>query len=402
MALEEHYKELELSTFSKPILKEMGIKALFLVTFDIIIGPIAYICQLTPGKIEYLEFLKDLAHLGEFYTGISHGQIDKVTTRTGEELLVGRTIRKINETELIDVAVALVENTDYQAEIIKMLKFAVRTAYGKPSNFSKLIDKVCLEFQGTGKKETTKVIKSVFKDLSKGKQQNVAKLFENWFGILFVDFEGQKINSSFLPDWIEANKIVPSDIAVKVKTMYAEGIIIPKTKQSFTMVSLKGRQAIVVSTTNLRFCSIIFPTQLGLTRINAIVEEMDSLTDAMADVGLDFGNEPMKKTLQILDERVVRKNKDTLLKAALELMIKADSLAPKALISVENYKILEGEFQQKFFNKMVKAYKEFDGVKTILAVAHKFNISLDQMADFVVFCKTRGIVQVFAKNGRQG
>jgi len=404
MALEEHYKELELSTFSKPILKEMGIKALFLVIFDIIIGPIAYICKLTPAKIDYLEFLKDLAHLGEFYTGISHGQIDKVTTRSGEEMIVGRATRKINETELIDVAVALVDSTDYQEEITKMLKFAVRTAYGKPANFSQLIDKVCLQYQDIGKKKNQKIGKGAFKDLGEGmKQQNVAKQFENWFGILFADFEGRRINSAFLPDWIEANKIDPMDIASKVSDMYAQGIIIPKTKQSFTMVSLKGRQSIVVSTTNLRFCSIIFPTHAGLTRINALVEELDDLTDAMAIVGLDFDEEAMQKTLQIIDLRATKtKKKKRLLKATLELMIKADSLAPKGLIPVEDYKMLEGEFQQKFFKGMVKAYKEFDGTKSILAIAHKLNITLEQMADFVVFCKTRGIVQVFARNGRRG
>ncbi|MHA1367595.1 MAG: hypothetical protein ACTSP5_14455, partial [Candidatus Heimdallarchaeota archaeon] len=87
---EEFIKPLEISTFSKPILKEMGVKAIFLVNFDIILGPIAYINKLTTEKIDYLEFLQDLAHLGEFYTGISHAQIDKVTTRTGEEMLVGR------------------------------------------------------------------------------------------------------------------------------------------------------------------------------------------------------------------------------------------------------------------------------------------------------------------------
>ncbi|MCK5185290.1 MAG: hypothetical protein KAQ95_13350, partial [Candidatus Heimdallarchaeota archaeon] len=124
---EEHIKELEISTFSKPILREMGVKAVFLVTFDIILGPIAYINKLTQEKSEYLDFLKSLAHLGEFYTGISHAQIDKVTTRTGEELIVGRAIRKVNKTEFIDVAVALVDYLEYQDEIVKMLKFAVRT-----------------------------------------------------------------------------------------------------------------------------------------------------------------------------------------------------------------------------------------------------------------------------------
>ncbi|NHJ49717.1 MAG: hypothetical protein FK733_18140 [Asgard group archaeon] len=397
----EFIKELEVSTFSKPILKEMGVKAIFLVTFDIILGPIAYINKLTNEKIEYLEFIEDLAHLGEFYTGISHAQIDKVTTRTGEEMIVGRATRKVNETSFIDVAVALVENLEYQEEILKMLKFAVRTSYGNPRNFCELVDKIVLEYQDIAKKRTDTISKSSFKDLSKDKHRDAAKLYANWNGILFVDFERDKLNSSFLPDWIEANKIDPMDIAFKVRDMYAKGIIIPRSKQKFTMVSLKSRQAIIVSTSNLRFSSIVFPTAEGLTRISKIVYEVDILNEALVNVGLEFNGDAMNKTLAMIDKRVLSDKKDQMVNEVVEIMITADVLMPKAIIPTGEYESLEGEFQKKHFKGFVRAYDEFDGTKTIMEIAHKVNTTLDKMADFVVFCKTRGIIQVFTKNGRK-
>lgn len=397
----EHIKELEISTFSKPILKELGVKAIFLVTFDIILGPIAYIHRLTNEKSEYLEFLKELAHLGEFYTGISHAQIDKVTTRTGEEMIIGRSTRKVNEMEFIDIAVALVESIEYQSEIVKMLKFAVRTSYGNPKSFCELVDKILLEYQDIGKTKTSSTDKTLFKDLSLEKQRNVGKLFKNWNGILFIDFESDRLNSSFLPDWIEANKMDAIDIAFKIKDMYAKGIILPRSKQTFTMVSLKSKQAIVVSTSNLRFSTIIFPTASGLTKINKIVDEVDVINDAITNVGLNFSSEAMNKTLTIIDERINTNKKNQLMKEVVELMIKSDALLPKQLITYEEYEALEGDMQKKYFDNFGKAYKEFDGTKTLMDITHKLNKSLEQMADFVVYCKTRGIVQVFTSNGRK-
>ncbi len=397
----EFIKDLEISTFAKPILKDMGVKAIFLLTFDIILGPIAYINKLTTEKSEYMEFLEDLAHLGEFYTGISHAQIDKVTTRTGEEMIVGRATRKVNEVELIDVAVAQVDSLEFQEEILKLLKFSVRTAYGNPKNFCELIDKIVLEYQDIAQKKPKENGKTIFKDLAKIKQRNAAKLYKNWNGILFVDFERDKLNSSFLPDWIEANKIDPMDIAQKVRNMYAQGIILPRSKQKFTIVTLKSKQAIIVSTSNLRFSSIVFPTADGLTRISKIVQEIDILNEALANVGLDFNEEPMYKTLGMIDKRILAEKKDQLMNEIVELMIKADSLMPKGLIKLSEYEELEGELQKKFFDGFGKAFQEFDGLKTIIEITFKINTTLEKMADFVVFCQTRGIVQVFSKNGRK-
>jgi len=68
-------------------------------------------------------------------------------------MLVGRATRKVNEMELIDIAVALVDSTEYHNEIVKMLKFVVRTSYGNPKNFCDLLDRVLLEYQDLGKKK---------------------------------------------------------------------------------------------------------------------------------------------------------------------------------------------------------------------------------------------------------
>jgi hypothetical protein len=375
----------------------MDVKAIFLVTFDIIVGPIAYINKLTPQKIEYLEFLENAAHLGEFYAGISHAQIEKVTTKTDDELIVGRAKRKVDETELIDVAVALVGNAQYQKEIAKMLNFAVRTAYGDPENFTQLLDRVLLEYQEIGKKTPKR--KRLYKDLAKEKIRNVGKTFKNWNGILFIDFEGDKVNSSYIPDWIEAAKIDPVDIAEKTREMYRKGIILPRAKQKFTLVSLKSKQAIVVATTNMRFVTVIFPTAEGLTKLKNITENMDVLNEAIREAGLTFNKEAMKKTLERIDEKITKEEKKPIEKETAVVMIRAGELMPKKTITQEEYELFEGKLQKQFFEGCEKAFKEFEGEKTILKIAHKMDYSLEKLADFTVFCMTRGIIQVFAQNG---
>ena len=397
---EDFIKELEISTFSKPILKKLGVKAIFLVTFDIILGPIAYIHKLTPEKSEYLEFLQNLAHLGEFYTGISHAQIDKVTTRTGEEMIVGRATRKVNETALIDVAVALVDSTQYHKEIVKMLKFAVRTAYGNPRNFSELLDRVLLEYQDIGKNNDDEGKQAVFKDAAKEKIPNVTKLFKNWKGVVYIDFEKDIINSSFMPDWLEANKINSQELAHKTRKMYADGVIIPRTEQSFSMVSIKSKQVIVVSTKNAKCVTLIFPTAEGMTKLSSIAQNMDIINEALSEVGMQFSNESMKNTLEMMDKRINISDSSILMKDVIIVMLRAATLMPKKKIKQAEFEAFQGTLQKKYFKGMDKAFAEFDGTKTILEIAQKVNKSLESMADFIVFCMTRGIVQVFAKNGR--
>ena len=397
---EDFIKKLEISTFSKPILKELGVKAIFLVTFDIILGPIAYISKLTHEKSEYLEFLQNLAHLGEFYTGISHAQIDKVTTRTGEEMIVGRATRKVNETEFIDVAVALVESTEYHKEIVKLLKFAVRTSYGNPANFCDLLDRVLLEYQDLGKKKAADGKLAVFKDTSKGKVANVAKLYTNWKGVLFLDFEKDNINSSFIPDWIEASKINSQELAQKTRTMYAEGVIIPRSEQSFSMVSIKSKQVIVVSTNSARNVTLIFPTAVGMTKLSAIAKNMDVINEAISEVGIQFNDEAMKNTLEMIDKRIVENDSSVIMKEIIVVMMRAAELMPKKKIKQEEFDAFRGTMEKKYFKGMNKAFEEFDGTNTILEISRKVNADLYKIADFVVFCMTRGIVQVFAKNGR--
>ncbi len=398
--IEDFTKELEISTFSKPILKEMGIKSIFLVTFDIILGPIAYVNTLTPEKSEYLEFLENLAHLGEFYTGISHAQIDKVTTRTGEEMIVGRATRKVNEMELIDIAVAIVDSTEYQNEIVKMLKFVVRTSYGNPKNFCDLLDRVLLEYQDLGKKNAKAGKFAVYKDTSKAKVTNIAKIYHNWKGVLFIDFEKDNVNSSFMPDWIEASKINSQEIAQKTRNMYAEGVILPRSKQIFSMVSIKGKQVIAVSTNNSRFVTIIYPTADGMTKISTIAENMDIINEALSEVGMQVNTEAMKSTLEMIDKRIRVNDTSALMKEVIVLMLRAEELMPKNKIQQKEFETFQGGIQKKYFKGLRKAFEEFDGTKTILEIARKANVSLDKMADFVSFCMTRGIVQVFTKNGR--
>lgn len=397
---EEFIKPLEISTFSKPILKEMGVKAILLVNFDIILGPIAYINKLTSEKIDYLEFLQDLAHLGEFYTGISHAQIDKVTTRTGEEMLVGRATRKINETELIDIAIALVETSEYQKEIIKMLKFAVRTSYGKAENFCELLDRVLLEYQDIGKKKAENGPKGSFKELAQQKVPNIIKMYKNWDGIIFLDFEGDRINSAFMPDWIEANKINPVEQAQKIREMYQKGVIIPRAEQDFTLVTMKRKQVLVVSSHNLRFATIAYLTAAGMVKIPQIAKDLDILNDALSEKKMAYNTEAMTKTLEIIDQRIRKGNKSELMQDVVMIMISAGELLPQKQITDSEYEALEGEMQKRFFKGFGKAYKEFDGTKTVLEITHKVNTTLEKMADFVVFCMTRGLVQVFAQNSR--
>ncbi|MBD3191879.1 MAG: hypothetical protein GF308_14625 [Candidatus Heimdallarchaeota archaeon] len=400
----EFIKPLELSTLVKPTLKQMGLDAILLVTFDIIIGPVAYVHKFRKKKSEYLDFLQDLSHLGEFYTGIAHAQIEKITTNTEEELLISRAVRKVNETELTDLAVAIVNDQTFQKEILKMLQFAVKTCYGNPENFSKQIERVVLNYQ---KNELAEKIanngekKKDFKKVKEEKVENLRGKFENWDGIMLVDFETSKINDAFMPDWIAAHKVNPIELAQETSEKYERGEIDLRKEQKFAIISRKGKQIMILANQKMKIVTILYPTITGLTNITNIARAFELLNEAISESGVNIENESLEKTLEYLDRKIMEKEEGEILKEILAIMLRAGELMPKKELTLEEYELFEGEMQKQFFKNFGQAYQEFDGTKTIRELAFKTNIPVEKLSDFIKYCMTRGIIKVFTKNGRK-
>jgi hypothetical protein len=440
----EFIKDLGISTFSKPILRELGVEAIMLVTFDVVLGPIAYITRITNKNIEYLKFLEDIAHMGEFYTGISHAQIEKVTTITDEVMIIGRAKRKVNELETIDIAVAIVEKETYQKEIVKMLNFAVRTAYGNPDNFSELIDRTLLQYQSKEllkkkreeeeerererngdwerrngferrrereKEGERKKPQPTMKEIAKQKTKNYGNIGEHFQGIFFIDFESNKIFSGEMPDWIEGQKISTQKIANELRERFAQGEIPPKKERPFTILTLEGKQALIITAQKKRYALVCYPTTEGMTNLKEMVELLDNLIKAVAEIEMRIEEETMKEMVTIIDERInlderkkkgrktTRINREKkIMKEVAEIILRAAEIMPKKIISRRDYERFEGKLQKEYFKNYGEIYEKFDGKTTALEISYKENIPLEEIADFILFCMTRKIVQLFSKH----
>ncbi|MCG3217333.1 MAG: hypothetical protein KAS63_11430, partial [Candidatus Heimdallarchaeota archaeon] len=84
---EEKYQELKLSPFHVPFLRDLGIKVVSIIMFDIIYGPICYLKELS--RSSFGEKLKDVSSLAEIYTGFARTNADVITSLE-ERIVIGR------------------------------------------------------------------------------------------------------------------------------------------------------------------------------------------------------------------------------------------------------------------------------------------------------------------------
>ena len=73
----DKYKDLKISPFHVPFLRDLGIKTVSMVQFDIIFGPVCFIKELS--RSNFGDKLKDVSSLAEIYTGFARTNADVIT-----------------------------------------------------------------------------------------------------------------------------------------------------------------------------------------------------------------------------------------------------------------------------------------------------------------------------------
>ena len=100
ISTEEKYHDLEISPFHVPFLRDLGIKVVSIIMFDIIYGPVCYLKELS--RSNFGEKLKDVSSLAEIYTGFARTNADVITS-LDERIVLGRFTSFQDEVENIIV-----------------------------------------------------------------------------------------------------------------------------------------------------------------------------------------------------------------------------------------------------------------------------------------------------------
>ena len=107
ISTEEKYHELEISPFHVPFLRDLGIKVVSIIMFDIIYGPVCYLKELS--RSNFGDKLKDVSSLSEIYTGFARTNADVITS-LDERIVLGRFTTFHEEVENIVVFLSQQKN----------------------------------------------------------------------------------------------------------------------------------------------------------------------------------------------------------------------------------------------------------------------------------------------------
>ena len=90
--------DLKISPFQVPFLRDLGIKTVSMIAFDIIYGPVCHLKELS--RSTFGDKLKDVSSLAEIYTGFARTNADVITSLE-ERIVIGRYISIHEEVENI-------------------------------------------------------------------------------------------------------------------------------------------------------------------------------------------------------------------------------------------------------------------------------------------------------------
>jgi len=203
--------DLKISPFHVPFLRDLGIKVVSMIVFDIIYGPVCHLKDLS--RSNFGEKLKDVSSLAEIYTGFARTNADVITSLE-ERIVIGRYVSIIDDIENIVVLLFVCVPS---ANLDKLTSYA-RSLSERTKGNPKLFDDALTQLIDAEKSAAHKIPFStkdgattrglVINDQSKVSGNE----FNNFFGFLFIPYHKGIMDGRFFPKMIDGKKIEFSHI----------------------------------------------------------------------------------------------------------------------------------------------------------------------------------------------
>jgi len=221
ISTEEKYHDLEISPFHVPFLRDLGIKVVSIIMFDIIYGPVCYLKELS--RSNFGEKLKDVSSLAEIYTGFARTNADVITS-LDERIVLGRFTSFQEEVENIVVLLFVCVPSANLDTLTKYARSLSERTQGNPKIFDdslkQLIDSVKVE---SVKIPYSARVGNVTKGLSiDDKTVITGTEFNNFYGFMFIQYHKGTIDGRFFPKIIAEKKIDLSHLFKFIDTQRIE------------------------------------------------------------------------------------------------------------------------------------------------------------------------------------
>lgn len=389
----EKYYSLDISPFHVPFLRDLGIKVVSMIVFDIIYGPVCYLKELS--RSNFGDKLKDVSSLSEVYTGFARTNADVITSLE-ERIVIGRYIVRDDDVENIVVLLLVCVPS---ANLDKLTKHA-RSLSERTKGNPKLLDEALKQLIESEKTAVQKIpVSSRDGVLTKGITINDNSVvsgneFNNFYGFLFVQYHRAEMDGRFFPKMIEGKKIDLPHLFKFIDTQKNEAEL-----KEGDLISLyyKGLELLVYQHSEKD--AILIGAKKPQSRINYtyIDEWFTILFNSYINIP---GNSKEVSTIQaikFLDRNVSKQPKKFIIDEIMDLIINSEDDYPelsksKNILRQQGWITLTNNFQL-FLENLDK----INGDVSVFELSQDMSVPVSSVVEFIIFLKSRGFIDVYRK-----
>ena len=393
ISTEEKYHELEISPFHVPFLRDLGIKVVSVIMFDIIYGPVCFLKELS--RSNFGDKLKDVSSLSEIYTGFARTNADVITS-LDERIVLGRFTTFQDEVENIVVLLFVCVPT---ADLDKLTKYA-RSLSERTQGDPKLFDDALKHLIDSEKVESVKIpysarVGNVTKGLSIDDNSVISGTeFNNFYGFIFIQYHRGTIDGRFFPKIIAEKKMDLSHLFKFIDTQKSEAEL-----KEGDLISLyyKGLELLVYKHKEKE--AIMIGAKKPHSKINYsyIDDWFTYLFNSYINVAGETKTISTQEAILYMDKNISRQPKKHIISEIVDLIIHAEEDYPELSEHSENIQqkgwiTLERNFQ--LFSENLNLFK---GNNSIYAIGQDLSVPVSSVVEFVIFLKSRKLVDVYRK-----
>ena len=389
----DKYHGLDISPFHVPFLRDLGIKVVSMIVFDIIYGPVCYLKELS--RSNFGDKLKDVSSLSEVYTGFARTNADVITSLE-ERIVIGRYI--VREEEVENIVVLLLVCVP-SANLDKLTKHA-RSLSERTKGDPQLLDEALKQLIETEKSATQKIhVSDRDGKLTKGISINDAAIvngteFNNFYGFLFVQYHRGTMDGRFFPKMVDGKKIELPHLFKFIDTQKNEAEL-----KEGDLISLyyKGLELLVYQ--HKEKDAILIGAKKPQSRINYtyIDEWFTILFNSYINIP---GNSKEQSTIQaisFLDKNVSRQPKKYIIDEIMDLIINSEDDHPELSKSVNILKQQGWITLDQKYQLFMENLQLFNGNNSVYAIGQDLSVPISLVIEFIIFLKSRGFLGVYRK-----
>ncbi len=389
----DKYHEIEISPYHLPFLRDLGIKVVSMIVFDIIYGPVCYMKELS--RSNFGDKLKDVSSLSEVYTGFARTNADVITSLE-ERIVIGRYIVREDDVENIVVLLLVCVPTANLDKLTKHARSLSERAKGKPQLLNEAL-KLLIESEKTAVQKIP--VSSRDGVLTKGITINDASVvrgdeFNNFYGFLFVQYHRAEMDGRFLPKMVDGKKIDLPHLFKFIDTQKNEAEL-----KEGDLISLyyKGLELLVYQ--HIEKDALLIGAKKPQSRIN--YSYIDGWFKILFNSYIHIpGNSKKVSTIEaikFLDKNVSKQPKKYIIDEIMDLIINAEDDYPE-LSKSKNVLRQQGWITlHKNYQLFLENLDLINGDQSVYGLSQDLSVPVSAVIEFIIFLKSRGFLDVYRK-----